>query len=187
MFHIKFNKNNYAQDMRADMQSLNDNIVEYTKNVVDVLEKDALTHAYNRAFIEDIISSELARSSRYKLNLSLLILKLSKKDNVDNKSALGVAGEIIIEHIRLNDYFGKLSEDEYIIVTSNTSLGGAVILAEKISHQFSSQKEIFAATDYYFGVTQANETDNVESVLEKLKDALSHSIENGSHAIEIEV
>jgi len=158
MFHIKLNKNNYAQDMQVDMQDADNNIAKYTKNVVDILERDATTQAYSRAFIEDIISSELARSSRYKLDLSLLILKLSKKKNINKTEALKVIGEIITEHIRLNDYFGKLGENEYIIVTSNTSLGGAVILAEKISQRFSSQKEIHTIFNYNFGVTQAGDS-----------------------------
>ncbi len=186
MFHIKFNENGYAQDMQSDKQGSDDGILKYTKNVVDILEKDSYTQAYNRAFIEDIITNELARSSRYKLDLSLLILKLSNKEE-KNIDALEVVGDVITEHIRTNDYFGKLSEDEYVIVASNTSLGGVVILAEKISEQFASEEAVYSNMDYYFGATQADETDSIEAVLEKLYEALSRTMQSATHAIEIEV
>jgi len=187
MFHIKFNKEKYAQDMQADIQSSDASMVEYTKNVVDMLERDSLTQAYNRAFIEDIITQELARSRRYKLELSLLILKLSKKESEQDDKTLELVGEVVTEHIRLNDYFGKLNDDEYVIVTSNTSLGGAVVLAEKISKRFNSQKIVCKSVDYYFGVTQAGETDSMETVFEKLQDALSRSMQGSKKTIEIEV
>jgi CPA1 family monovalent cation:H+ antiporter len=187
MFHIKFNKDEYAQDMQSDKQTSDDGILEYTKNVVDILEKDSYTQAYNRAFIEDIITSELARSNRYKLDLSLLILKLSNKQQENNTNTLEVVGDIIKQHIRANDYFGKISEDEYVIVTSNTSLGGALTLAQKISEQFASEEAVYSNIDYYFGATQANETDTIEAVLEKLHEALSHTMQSSTNTIEIEI
>ncbi|RLA73379.1 MAG: transporter, partial [Epsilonproteobacteria bacterium] len=187
IFHIKFNRDGYNQDMQEDKQSIDKNISKYTKNVVEILEKDAITKAYSRVFIEDIITNELARSSRYNLDLSVLILKLSKKDVKDKFNTLGLVGEIVREHIRLNDYFGKLNEDEYIIVTANTSLGGAVVLAEKITQKFSSNPEIDRTLNYYFGVTKADETDSMDAILEKLQDALSRSMQRGDKAIEIEV
>jgi Na+:H+ antiporter len=187
MFHIKFNKKEYALDMQIDKQSSEEGMLEYTKSVVDILERDSFTQAYNRAFIEDIITNELARSSRYKLDLSLLILKLSKKEQEKSVDALEVVGEIITQHIRTNDYFGKLSEDEYVIVTSNTSLGGAVILAEKISQQFDTEEVVNSSMEYFFGATQADETDSLEAVLEKLQEALSRTVGSDRHTIEIEV
>ncbi len=182
MFHIKYNADDYAKDMQTDINNADNHMVEYTKNIVDILEKDTLTQAYSRAFIEDIITNELARSSRYNIELSLLILKLSGDRKVDILESMG---KIVVDNIRLNDYFGKLKENEYIVVTSNTSLGGAVILAEKISKNFSS--EIDTRIDFHFGVTQADETDTLEAILEKLQDALSHSMQSGNHTIEIEV
>jgi CPA1 family monovalent cation:H+ antiporter len=186
MFHINFNKDEYAQDMQIDKQNSDNGIIEYTKNVVNILEKDSYTQAYNKTFIQDIITNELARSSRYNIDLSFLILKLSNKKE-KNIDALQIIGDVITQHIRTNDYFGKISEDEYVIVASNTSLGGAVILAQKISEQLASQEVVSSNVDYYFGATQANETDTIEAILEKLHEALSHTMQSSTHTIEIEV
>lgn len=182
MLHIKFNQKEYEQDMHSDLQSADKDMVEYTKNLIEVLEKDTFTQAYNRQFIEDKIVEELARSNRYKLELSLLIIKLS--DHIKAKSSeLEFMGEVVAQSIRVNDYFGKLNDDEYIIVATNTSLGGVVVLAEKISNKLTPKTEI---QNYYFGVTQAAETDDINSVLEKLYDAINKSLQNKTHQIEIE-
>ena len=182
MLHIKLNHKEYEQDMRSDLQNADKNMVEYTKNLIEVLEKDTFTQAYNREFIEDKIAEELARSNRYKLELSLLIIKLCDDIRTDS-SELEFMGEVVAQSIRVNDYFGKLSDDEYIIVATNTSLGGVVVLAEKISDKLSAKTEI---QNYHFGVTQAADTDDIDSVLEKLYDAVNKSLQNKTQQIEIE-
>ena len=52
MYHITSNQSEYEKDMQSDLQSSDASMVEYTKNLVDILEKDLLTQAYNRQFIE---------------------------------------------------------------------------------------------------------------------------------------
>ena len=185
MYHIKSNQSEYEKDMQVDMQSSDDGMVEYTKNLVDILEKDVATQAYNRQFIEDKLNKELARSSRYKLELSFLILKLSDKIK-DNGEDLEFMGCAVSHSIRMNDYFGKLSEDEYVVIATNTSLGGAVVLAQKISDKLLPHTKTDETLNYHFGVTQAHETDSVNDVIEKLYDALHRSLQNKSHRIEIE-
>ncbi len=185
MFHIKFNKEEYQQDIQIENEGSQDRVLEYTKSIVDILKKDAVTKSYNRAFMEDIIDKELARSHRYKVDFSLLILKVGIEK--DDENLLKTLGEIVLKNIRLNDYFGKLNDDEYIISTSDTSLSGAVILAEKITEEFLSSSELSDKMECNFGVTEAKEGDDFEMILEKLEDAISSSIKKGSYAIEIEI
>ena len=185
MFHIKFNKEEYQQDIQIENEGSQDRVLEYTKSIVDILKKDAVTKSYNRSFMEDIIDKELARSHRYKVDFSLLILKVGIEK--DDENLLKILGDIVLKNIRLNDHFGKLNDDEYIISTSNTSLSGAVILAEKIAKEFLSSSELSDKMECNFGVTEAQEGDDFEMILEKLEDAISSSIKKGSYAIEIEI
>ncbi|MEA3370538.1 MAG: cation:proton antiporter [Campylobacterota bacterium] len=185
MYHIKLNQGEYEQDMLVDIHSSDTNMVTYRKNIVEILEKDMHTQAYNRQFTEEKISSELMRSSRYKLELAFLILKLP--DTIKQSSTeLSFIGGVVVQSIRVNDYFGKLRDNEYVIIATNTSLGGAVILAEKISQKLLSKVKRDDSLDYHFGVTQANETDDIKDILEKLHDALHRSTQSKSSVIEIE-
>ena len=114
-----------------------------------------------------------------------MIIKLSDKVKT-NSDNLELMGEVVEHSIRVNDYFGKIGDDRYVVIATNTSLGGAVVLAEKISHKLLADGETQEYRDYYFGVTQAAEIDSINDILEKLDDALSRSLENSSHRIEIE-
>ncbi len=186
MYHIKSNQSAYEKDILLDTHSSENNMLEYSKNLVDILEKDLVTQAYNRQFFEEKLSRELVRSSRYKLELSFLILKYSVNSKVSSDE-LKFMSEVVTQSIRMNDHFGKLGENEYAIIATNTSLGGAVILAEKISKKLQKIAKTDEIVECHFGVTQAGDTDNISDVLEKLHDALYRSQHSESSVIEIEV
>lgn len=185
MFHIKRCAKLYEND------SLNNGFKEekipsLSKEIVEVLEKDPVSQAYNRIFIEDILLRELARVQRYKVELSVIGLEfdLSKLSEENQKYFVHQAGKIIQEGIRQNDYFGKIDEGYFVVLASNTSLGGAHLLAQKIAEQFAQTLD--REMKYTFGVTELSETDNLGTLFEKIKDAINKGIEN-KQTIEIEV
>ena len=75
----------------------------------------------------------------------------------------------------------------YEALTSNTSLSGAMILAEKIEYKFKENYNLEIDTQLSFGITQATDTDTYESIIEKLEDALGRAKNNrDKRRIEIE-
>lgn len=154
---------------------------KYTKELVKILEKDNLTNAYNATFIEDILTKEIARAQRYKMDFSILSFKIVEK-NIKDEHIKSVA-EIINKKIRLNDYFGKIDSSSFLILVSNTSLSGAVVLAEKIIHKSENLKKV----NLHFAITQMSDTDTNESIFEKLDDAIERSLNGDGERIEIEV
>lgn len=185
MWHIATHAREYESDCAQENRT-HDPIASLSKELVNVLEKDTRSQAYNRIFIEDILSKELARVRRYKIELSAILLKLTCRDcgqKQRNKIAHAI-GSIITDDIRTNDYFGKLDEESFVILVTNTSLSGALVLAQKIDKQL--EKVLDNRAGFHFGVTEAYETDDVEAILEKLDDAVHKSIEHHKR-IEIEV
>ena len=182
IYHINKNQTLYAQDIMVhDKNDTTSLPQDYAKNIIEILEKDALTDAYNTNFIEDILNKEMSRAQRYKTDLSILTFKIVNKHN--HTQNLKKVGIIINQKIRLNDYFGKLDKDKYIILTSNTSISGAIVLAEKIIEKTNHINGVHI----FFGVTQMEYTDNIESIYERLKDALDRALEKDDERIEIEV
>jgi monovalent cation:H+ antiporter, CPA1 family len=169
MIHINKNEIEYRQDIKNANGSSDKKISAL--NLVDLLEKDILTGAYSQTFIEDIIEKELKRSQRYKIEFSSILIDFgnSEKDNNMYKSI----GNIINEKIRINDYFGKLNDERFIILTSSTSLSGAMILAEKIEILFRKNDDINDTDIISFGITQSSDIDTYESIMEKLEDAVN--------------
>jgi CPA1 family monovalent cation:H+ antiporter len=186
MIHIAYFQKEYIIDAKQDKsgKSLESN---YTKSLVDLLEKDATSHAYTKAFIDDILTKELARAQRYKIDLSMVSFKISGYDDKDRELIINRLGELINEKIRANDNFGQLDDDIFLIVTSNTSLSGAVILAEKILENFEELKIYADSLDVYFGITKAEDTDDTTSIYERLDDALERGENVTKEKIEIEI
>ncbi len=180
MIHIHKNKKIYEKDIliyNADKDSDD----EYVKSLVNIIKKDIDTGAYNKPFIEDIMTHEIARTHRYKTELSILNFKITIKEEYEDE--LKQIGKVITNRSRENDYFGKTGESKYVILASNTSLSGAVTFAQKLLSELNKFKNI----ELYFGLTQVSDTDTFESVYEKLEDALQRAVSGDGEKIEIEV
>lgn len=169
MIHINKNEIEYKQDIK-NTNGLSDEKIS-ALNLVDLLEKDILTGAYSQTFIEEIIEKELKRSQRYKTEFSSILIDFGNNKKDDNMYQ--TIGKIVNEKIRINDYFGKLSEERFIILTSSTSLSGAMILAEKIETLFRKNDNISDTDIISFGITQSNDIDTYQSIMEKLDDAVN--------------
>ncbi len=185
MFHIKRYSKLYENDSSLD-GTKDQKLSVLSKDIVEVLEKDPVSQAYNRVFIEEVLIREIARVQRYKVELSVIGLKIdfATLSEEKQKHFLQMAGEVIQKGIRQNDYFGKIEEGYFIVLASNTSLGGAHRLAQKIAEQFAEILD--GEIKYYFGVTALSETDDLEILFEKIRDAINKSIQN-NQTIEIEV
>lgn len=173
MVHIKKNEKEYKSDIEDFSNKKLEKKHISAANIVDLLEKDILTGAYTKTFIEDIIEKELARSQRYKTEFSCILIDLKIEQKEDNlyKSI----GNIVNDKIRANDYFGKFSDESFIILTASTSLSGAMILAEKIEKLFSDHNDINKQTVASFGITQSSDIDSYDSIMDKLNDAISRA------------
>ena len=181
MIHIKNNEKEYKFDMS---NSLEKNIS--IKNIVDIIEKDIVTGAYKQSFIEDIIDQELKRSQRYKTELSCILMEVNDTNN--SEETYGFLGDNIIKKIRATDYFGKFDDERLLILTVNTSLSGAMILAEKLETIFSLETTSNSIIDVSFGITQVEDTDTYTSIMEKLDDALIRASDKRTEGkIEIEI
>jgi len=181
MIHIKNNEKEYKFDM-SNSSEKNISI----KNIVDIIEKDIVTGAYKQSFIEDIIDQELKRSQRYKTELSCILMEVNDTNN--SEEVYNFLGDNIIKKIRATDYFGKFDDERLLILTVNTSLSGAMILAEKLETIFSLETTSNSIIDVSFGITQVEDTDTYTSIMEKLDDALIRASDKRTEGkIEIEI
>ena len=179
MIHIA----KYTQAYKQDIITFDETKMtqdDYNRCLIDVIEKDTITNAYNKSFIEDILLHEMARSQRYKIDLSLLCIEIPYDTKDDILKMIGIN---VLERIRVNDYFGKISEVRYIIITSNTSLSGAIVLAEKLLLDIEEKNPI----KLFCGVTEISDSDTMDSVFDKIDDALSRAILKDGQQIEVEV
>jgi len=186
IYYINKNSDNFKQDIVNSTVNSDENHRDIIVDIKNMIEKDNNTNAYNRIFIEDILLKEVSRSMRYKLELSIIAFKIEIEPDNKKDLLLNQIGIIVNEKIRTNDYFGEHLLDSYIIITTNTPLGGATILAQRLKERFSQVGEKYAKnTTFSFGVVEVKDLDSKESIYEKIEDALEKS--RYSDKVEIEV
>jgi diguanylate cyclase (GGDEF)-like protein len=102
-------------------------------------DTDALTGLYNARGFEARLSAEIARTTRYKTPLSLLLIDLDRLKEINDvhghfagQTALrDVAGAIRAE-LRASDVGARWGGDEFAVVAPNTATGAAWAMAERI-------------------------------------------------------
>ena len=181
MVHIRNNSTDYKHDM--DKRESDDLSI---KKIVDIIEKDVLTGAYKESFIKEILENELSRAQRYKSEFSCILIDITSSGNLDELNEF--LGDLVLKKIRTNDNFGKLNDGRFIILTAGTSLSGAMILAEKIETIMSLETTHDSQTLISFGITQVEDTDTSETIMEKLEDAIIRAKDTRTEGrIEIEI
>jgi len=162
---------------------------DYMMDIKNILEKENSTGAYNKIFLDDILQKELSRATRYKLDLSLIAFKIHQLDTLNyeqKEQLLSTIGKITLERIRINDYFGVIGEHQYLIITTNTPISGANILAGRLKKAFLKKSHNYSdKVSFDFGITHTTDIDTLSSIYENIQDALKKS--QYSNKIEIEV
>jgi len=181
MLHIRKNSISYKNDMVGNQQ---DNVS--INKIVDIIKKDPISGAFKETFISEILENELSRAKRYKSELSCILIDITSSANIEELEEF--LGDLVLKKIRTNDYFGKFNNGRFIILTSGTSLSGAMILAEKIETIISLETTYDSKTIISFGITQIEDSDTKESIMEKLDDAIIRAKDTRTEGrIEIEI
>ncbi len=159
----------------------------------DIAYTDSLTHIYNRLHFAHFLDAEIDKAKRYKSKFSIIFFDLDHfKDVNDNfghlvgDEVLECVTDIVSKANRSADIFARYGGEEFIILTPETNLSGALIHAERLrndieKHNFKTAGRVTSS----FGVTEFNpETDNVETLLERVDKALYLAKEYGRNRVE---
>jgi diguanylate cyclase (GGDEF)-like protein len=119
---------------------------------IDLLESenvtDPLTNVYNRRYLDRRIEEEVARSKRYSLDLSVLMLDIDYFKRVNDTyghhagdAILSTFGSMVKADIRDLDVVARYGGEEFLVICTNTAIDGAALVAERLrqlveSHQF---------------------------------------------------
>lgn len=153
---------------------------------------DKLTEAYNRIKFEEIIEREIERVKRSNQPLSMIMFDIDdfKKINDTYGHSAGdyvlkTIADIVREAIRKIDYFIRWGGDEFVIISSETNLEKAHVLAERIreiteSYKFDTVGKVTAS----FGVTEFKEGDTEDSFLRSIDNAMYSAKKKGRNRVE---
>ncbi len=130
--------------------------INYIKDLAVLKQEsitDALTGLRNRRYFDQRISEEVARSTRYKLPLTLMLIDVDHFKKVNDTyghtvgdKVLQTLSKIIQNVVRDGDIVARYGGEEIVIITPNTTKEEAAILAERLREKVEQTKVTTIAT-----------------------------------------
>lgn len=118
---------------------------ELQRRLYESSTRDALTRVYNRKYLTERLTAEVAYSRRHKVKLAMLLLDLDDfKQTNDTYGHL--AGDMVLRLvaaqmqrlIRVEDLLARYGGEEFVILARSTGKTEAVRLAERIRESVST-------------------------------------------------
>jgi len=170
--------------------------LDYIKNLKENAILDPLTGVYNKRQILNFLEKFLANFVRYKKDpFSIMMLDIDYFKKI-NDTYGHLAGDFVLKEfvkiiknkIRSSDILGRFGGEEFILILPNTKVSGALKLAMRIKDEvenyvFEYGKENIKVTTS-IGITSVSLNDSVESLLERVDEALYDAKRKGRNRIE---
>jgi diguanylate cyclase (GGDEF)-like protein len=132
------------KDFTSTLYAYQNKIEIKNRTLSKLINIDHLTKVSNRKAIETILKKEFNRAKRYAHPLSLIMIDIDDFKKINDTYGHNVGDKVLKEFakvisstIRESDYLGRWGGEEFILVTTETTLEDAVILAEKIRTKVS--------------------------------------------------
>lgn len=117
----------------------------YYETIYDLVTRDGLTEIYNKRKFEEEIQREFARARRHERPLSLIMFDIDDFKQI-NDGYGHLCGDFILKQVtnlarellRPEQVFARVGGDEFVILTPETDVEGAEVLAHKLCERISS-------------------------------------------------
>ncbi|MGA1411227.1 MAG: ABC transporter substrate binding protein [Prochlorotrichaceae cyanobacterium] len=191
--HLNINLDNKVQERTAELQEANDHLKRLSN-------LDGLTNLYNRRYFDDSLKNEWKRHDRSQLPLSIIMCDIDffKQYNdtyghLVGDDCLRKVSKAIQDNVkRPSDIASRYGGEEFIIILTETDIGGAVKVALEIKnsveylgieHLASKVKPIVSLS---FGVATMtpDSTQEPEMLISLADNALYQSKEQGRDQIQ---
>jgi diguanylate cyclase (GGDEF)-like protein/PAS domain S-box-containing protein len=169
------------------------NILKEKENYKILSEFDVLTGIYNRRAYEIKLEGMLNAAVRYKRPLSLIMFDIDDFKNINDMfghatgdSVLKEIASAIKEGLRATDFFARIGGEEFMIITSETSLEMATNLAERFRAKIENYNfTIGTKITLSFGVSAYRESITKENLEYFVDLALYEAKQKGKNRVEV--
>lgn len=176
----------------TERNKANEELKRLNEILIRQAASDPLTGISNRTKFNEVLEKEIARSKRFKLPLSLIMMDIDHFKEI-NDTYGHIAGDNVLREfaskvsksIRKNDLFTRWGGEEFMILVTNVIRSGTVIFAEKLrleieAFDFSPVRRITCS----FGVTEFEKNDTIDSFIKKVDIALYRAKSAGRNRVE---
>ena len=156
---------------------------------------DALTACSNRRYFFEELGLELQRASRFGYSCCLAMIDLDHFKSVNDLYG-HAAGDAVLRHfvhtvsscLRSSDLLGRLGGEEFALLMPQTTLAGAMELAERVRRTVEQSSASSAGGGVRFtvsiGVSLLQAGDSLDSLLARADNALYQAKHAGRNRVE---
>ena len=157
----------------------------------ELSELDGLTDIPNRRSFDEKLSNCLSSALIKNMKFSLIMFDIDHFKEINDTfghqagdAVLSELASLIKENIRKDDFLARFGGEEFMIISNNIGVSGAVELAEKLrlkieTHSFSIKSGVKCS----FGVTACKNGDTAYIIIKRVDDALYKAKENGRNRV----
>jgi len=162
---------------------------QYHEEIYRLTIMDGLTQIYNARYLYEALEREIIRGRRHERDLSILMFDIDHFKRINDVHG-HLAGDFVLkelarivqQRIRRDEVFARYGGEEFSIILPETSLDGAVSLAETLrqkveEHTFAFQADAIKVT-ISIGAATLDEADKVANDLIKRADELLYQAKN---------
>ena len=135
--------NNRMVKLNAELE---DRVLQRTRQLKDLSERDPLTGLYNRRHLNEILSRRFSEAERYGNDLSCMMIDLDNFKKVNDQfghemgdNLLILTGSVISSQMRGADLGARFGGDEFCILLPQTSAEQARQVGERIVAKFAEE------------------------------------------------
>jgi diguanylate cyclase (GGDEF)-like protein len=166
------------------------------QKTLDLAQHDGLTGLANRRYLTERLEQEVVRAERYQTSLSLIMLDLDKfksfndsYGHVKGDELLKAFSAMVKKAVRSTDIAGRYGGEEFCVALPNTSVKGALVIAERIRAAMEALRIPLEAGQppvgrtASIGVAEFSAGDSIEKLLSLADAALYRAKEGGRNKV----
>jgi len=185
------NLQNSERKLEEQVRQRTEELLVKNRELEQLSITDQLTGIYNRLKSNQLLNSEIERSKRYAIPMSLLLLDVDHFKSINDNyghpagdSVLTDIASLLKQHSRVTDSIGRWGGEEFVIICPETPLEGAEQLAESLRKTIAAQSfSINKPVTVSIGITSLRDDDSLESLMERVDRALYQAKENGRNCV----
>ncbi len=182
--------NRQLSRLNRQLKTAHENLAEKSMELERLSQTDRLTDLYNRMKLDDVMKNECSRAHRSGQPLSIIMLDIDKFKNINDKYGhhtgdivLKQLGHFLKTHCRLIDTVGRWGGEEFLIISPETHLSGAVHYAEKLREGIE-QLDFEVHCTCSFGVSAYIAGESEDSFFIRVDQALYNAKAKGRNCVE---
>lgn len=190
--HAVNDRTRVIEEQSLALEASNRDLQEANRELTRLSATDRLTQVFNRGKLDAVLEEELARATRYRLALSVVLLDIDHFKEVNDAHGHLVGDDVLVrfagllkESIRQVDKVGRWGGEEFLLVLPGTDLEQARQVAEKLRQVIAAETfPVVAHKTASFGVASLGPGDSVEKLVGRADAALYRAKESGRNQVQ---